>query len=182
MPWSEEERKAVLKALLEVYMYFQQNLDNRMLAVFADDIQGAGLTCAEALGAMRELRMEPGRRRGPYPNELVALVREQPSTREQATQLAGRVWTAITFHGRTNPDRARAYIGELAWGVLEGWGGWAGLCAETMSDGRSHFIAQLRDRIEGQMKINTIAQRQARLADASPRVLSPGTRQGHLKG
>jgi hypothetical protein len=50
---------------------------------------------------------------------------------EIGEEIAGRIIGAIGTHGYTNPERAKAAIGELGWKVVTQFGGWTSVCETT---------------------------------------------------
>lgn len=63
----------------------------------------------------------------------------------EARESASRICSAIRNFGYTNAERAKEYIGDLGWRVVERNGGWTTLCESVMDDQIGIFQAQARD-------------------------------------
>jgi len=62
----------------------------------------------------------------------------------EAKEVISRIVYAIAKIGYVNPDRARVYVGELGWKIVERRGGWEAICGIEEKDLTS-FTAQCRD-------------------------------------
>lgn len=72
--------------------------------------------------------------------QLDPSVDDEALAAEAATRLAG----SIGRYGYTNPAEARAYMGEVAWAIVEREGGWQGLCERTKENQIPTLKAQWR--------------------------------------
>jgi hypothetical protein len=73
------------------------------------------------------------------------LCADSQTPREKADVVANRIWDAIARFGWNNPEKAKAYIGELGWKTVEMAGGWVGMCETSDMENKNIIIAQTRD-------------------------------------
>lgn len=133
-----QQIKRILNALAE---YFQTTLTPTQLAMYAEDLEDLAL---EDIGAaIKRIRQNPQIARFPLP----AAIRQEivGSARDEALEAASRIVQAMEKYGYTNPEKARAFIGELGWRVVEREGGWQSLCQRTSSDDLPILKAQWRE-------------------------------------
>ncbi len=126
-------------------------------AVFGVDLSKAALTMLvnavsdlnpdAVLRALDEWVKTAKQRRAPMPAEIRELCTPQISPDAQAREAAARIPDAIKRHGYNWPDRAREYIGELGWSVVQRFGGWEHVCQYhgTPEMNAQTFYAQARD-------------------------------------
>jgi hypothetical protein len=67
------------------------------------------------------------------------------STKDEALEAANRIVEAMHRFGWPNPDRAKAFIGELGWRVVEREGGWTALCSNCDAERLPTLKAQWRE-------------------------------------
>lgn len=68
---------------------------------------------------------------------------ENPET--EAIEATSRIFSAIRNFGWTNPDKARSYMGELAWETVERNGGWQNVCETCNQNNVGILKAQYRE-------------------------------------
>lgn len=166
MPWSDDDQKNLQLQFLAVYTYFDQQVPSPILRLYVQDVMKSGLSPNQALAALDGLRLETDRRRAPRSNEVIGYAKKRTSSREQCTQIAGRIWASLSRFGYTNAARAREYIGEDGWAAVEAIGGWFDMCSGSMTDEKSNFIAQMRDMLVGQFQREQYEERLSLIDDA----------------
>lgn len=56
------------------------------------------------------------------------------SPQDKGREVADRIWTAISKFGGYQPEKAKEFIGDLGWLVVEMSGGWSDVCNVELSD------------------------------------------------
>ena len=133
-----------LKALIVAHSaYYGQKLDPTVIQMYAEDL--ADLPIEVLRRALHEIRRDPKVNRFPLPAVIRARVTPPEMDEDQARDAAARIITAIARCGWTNPDSAKAMIGELGWEVVQRQGGWRSICEGVMEENKTIFQAQWRD-------------------------------------
>jgi len=81
----------------------------------------------------------------PSIGQIRALVVPAESEDSLAREVAELIPKAIRRFGYTNPDKAKEYLGELAWKVVESSGGWRVLCELTNEEDLPTLKSQWRE-------------------------------------
>lgn len=133
-----QEIKKLLVGLAE---YYGITLTPTRLAMYAEDLEDLDISLIA--GAIKNIRRNPNQKFFPLP----AAIREeiQGNQRDEAVEAANRIVQAMGKYGYTNPERARSFIGELGWRVVEREGGWQALCERTTNDDLPTLKAQWRE-------------------------------------
>lgn len=79
----------------------------------------------------------------PMPSEIRELALGSP--KDEALEAASRIIEAVSRYGWTNPERARSFIGELGWLVVERDGGWTRVCETLTNQNQATVKAQYRE-------------------------------------
>lgn len=119
----------IKKLLVGLAEYYQTELTAGQLAMYAEDLEDLDL---DQLGsAIKLIRRDPQNRFFPRP----AVIREAitGSLRDEAMEASNRIVEAISKYGYTNGIRARQFVGELGWRVVEREGGWENICRSISS-------------------------------------------------
>lgn len=77
---------------------------------------------------------------------------EAPKARDDANEISSKIISCISRFGGYNANAAKAYLGEDAWEVVVGFGGWDTLCMTEIDD-LPTIRAQLRDLAESKARI-----------------------------
>lgn len=118
--------KLLLNGMAE---YFRTTLTPTQLAMYAEDLEDIDLNL---LGeGLKRIRRNPKHAFFPLP----AAIREEifGSHRDEALECSNRLVEAISKYGWCNPARARNFIGELGWRIVEREGGWENICRSVQS-------------------------------------------------
>jgi hypothetical protein len=125
--------------------YFQRPLQDHAVGMYVADV--AHLELSDVTDAMQALRRQPGRRQLFLPGDVCEWVRrrdEGPDT-ESPEVMAGRITGAVSRFGYPNASKARAYVGESAWNVVDQLGGWSQVCGRLTQQNVHVFQAQARE-------------------------------------
>jgi hypothetical protein len=137
-----QKLQAIKKLLLGLAAYYEKALTPAQLGMYAEDLEDLEL---EAIGrAIRNVRRDPSQKFFPLPAVLRALI--VGDRRDEALEASNRIVQALSSYGWTNPERARQFIGELGWRVVEREGGWENVCRAVQSyDDLGTLKAQWRE-------------------------------------
>lgn len=73
----------------------------------------------------------------------------------KAIEIAGRIRQAVTDHGWSAPDKAKEFIGDIGWKVVNRFGGWLYICENLGLDlNPLTFHAQARDVAKSLLEAN----------------------------
>lgn len=137
-----EKIQAIKLILLGLAEYFQTSLTANQLAMYADDLED--LEIEELARAVKFLRRDPSNKFFPRPSAIREIV--FGNAKDEALEASNRIVEAMSRFGHTNPERAKEFIGELGWRVVEREGGWINLCRTVQSyDMLPAFKAQWRE-------------------------------------
>lgn len=70
---------------------------------------------------------------------------KEPLEIDQANECAGKIFEAITKHGWNASEKASEYMGDIAWRVVQQFGGWVTICEQITSKNATTYRAQFRD-------------------------------------
>jgi hypothetical protein len=139
---TQEEKQALKKLLLAMARYYGQEIEDDALLLHVEDL--ADLPFQRVVLAMKEVRRDPKTTRLPLPAVIRARIEPSRSDEGLAIEAASRITSAVSRYGWTNESRARGYVGELGWLVVELNGGWLSICETLTADNLGTFRAQFR--------------------------------------
>lgn len=84
-------------------------------------------------------------RRFPLPSDIIRIIDPKFSSHDAGVLMASQILSSISRFGWNNPEQAKAYLGDQAWGVVKALGGWVDLCSKVTADNESIYRAQIRD-------------------------------------
>ena len=131
----------IKKLLIGLAEYFEKALTPGQLSMYSEDLEEFTL---EEIGlAIQAVRRNPAQKFFPLPASL----REEivGNARDEALEASNRILEGMTRFGYTNPERAKQFIGELGWRVVEREGGWQYLCQRVQGDDLPILKAQWRE-------------------------------------
>lgn len=138
------QEKQQLKAILvATALYYGQEIADSALALFVEDLED--LPFPQIVQALKEIRRDPKTTRLPLPAVIRAKLNPEVDERSQAVMVSNSIWDAVGKFGWPNPDRAKAFLGELAWTTVERGGGWLNICQDANQSEPSIMKAQIRD-------------------------------------
>lgn len=138
------DERAALKALIVMTSaYYGQRLDDTVVEMYAEDL--ADLPLDAVRRALVEARRDPKQRTFPLPAVIRDKIQPFDNADADAKEAAGRIVAAVSRFGWNNVARAREYVGELGWAVVERQGGWETLCRTLTEDNIGQMQAQWRD-------------------------------------
>jgi hypothetical protein len=140
-----EEKKRLKKTIVATASYYSQNMTDDVLLLYVEDLQDLDIDAVEH--AYQVYRRNPKNTRAPLPAVIRQLVDPDDTVDEadQGREAASRIWAALSRFGAHDWERAREYIGELGWSVVQMNGGWSSLCASTLLENQTTHLAQWRD-------------------------------------
>jgi hypothetical protein len=156
-----------LKALIvATAMYYGHALPDQVLALYLEDL--ADLPFAAVVDAIKEARRDPKTTRFPLPAVIRAKIAPVESDDDLAIEAVSRVVAAVSRYGWCNSERARDFVGELGWRVVEMEGGWKTVCETLTQDNIGTLRAQWRN-----LARSSITRGKAGTLDVAPRLPEP---------
>lgn len=95
---------------------------------------------------------------------VAEITKRIPGTSSNPSEIVGRILLAVEDYGYPAPDRAREFMGEVAWRAVNYFGGWQALC-DYPADSAMALRAQLRNNVIDAIERNSIDEERF-LADA----------------
>jgi hypothetical protein len=159
---NQSERNETIKALAVMADVYGRPISKAAISFMADALMD--LDGQKVLRALCDYAKDPASRGFPLPGQVRAMVSPEVSKDQLATEAANKIVEAMGKFGWTNPDKARAFMGELAWEVVVREGGWSNLCERTTNDDLPIMRAQWRELA----KVVHVRQQQAKASLPSP--------------
>jgi hypothetical protein len=138
---SETQKKQLI--WLALGEYYQVPLTENQLLMYTQDVEK--LSSDDLARAAQSWRNNPENTRCPRPAQLIDLLNPTVSEQGEAVEVANRIWEAIGKFGWPNPVKAKEFIGELGWIVVERYGGWKSICLESNDAEPGIMKAQMRE-------------------------------------
>lgn len=140
---SPQERQALKALIIATSAYYGQQLADNVIGLYVEDL--ADLEFGKVVAAVKEIRRDPKTTRFPLPALIRARILPMATSDEdRAVEAATRIAAAVRMYGWTNEDRAKLYVGELGWRVVEIDGGWQNVCETLTQDNLGTYRAQWR--------------------------------------
>lgn len=136
----EAHHAMVVTALAE---YYNRTISATVLGMYVEDLMV--LSPEELQHAAKLYRCDGSNKFFPIPAVLIELARPRQSAQDAARDAATLILDCLARDGYTNPDRAKARMGDLAWKVVERMGGWTRLCQEVSNQNLTMYAAQVRE-------------------------------------
>lgn len=133
-----EKRREIMALMVALAEFYRIQVQRHQVEMYAKALEDLSLDqLAYAIDAVQK-----SSKFFPMPAELreIAL----GSAKDEALEAANRIVEALHRFGWTNPDKAKEYVGELAWRVVEREGGWKNIC-KVESDDLGILKAQWRE-------------------------------------
>lgn len=111
--------------------------------MYDEAMVAAGISYLEACVAMKSLMKKVKVWSMPTPAQIIDEARPRVAAIHEANNVAGMIIQAVRDHGYSNERLARLQVGELAWTVVNRFGGWNHVCTGDHDQGQ--LRAQLRD-------------------------------------
>lgn len=165
------------KAVIGLAEVFGLELSETRLALYAEAL--ADLPEVEVRRAIVLMLRDPTLKRFPTPAEIRERITPTGNPDHDAIEAANRIVEALSKFGGCNADleapKARAFIGELGWKVVEREGGWSRLVEDVTTPQLPTIKAQWRElakAIQGRARMGTL--------DTAPGI--PGPAQEMVQG
>lgn len=149
-----QERLAVKAAWIKLSAYYQVQLQDHVLEMYAEDVED--LSFRDVMAALTAYRRNHKNVRVPLPAAIRAIAKPEISDEVLAIEATSRVSYAIKSFGYSNQADAKAYIGGLGWHVVERCGGWLFVCQNlgTHVLNIGTFQAQFRENAKAQLQLS----------------------------
>lgn len=123
--WSPHEI-AIFEILSMLADYYSVSISKNQFAMYVADL--AHLTISEIKSAVQVYRRDPRNDRFPIPAKLTAIANPATEIQDVGVDTANRIVKALSMFGSYRVDEAKAWLGALAWAVVDAEGGWAAVC------------------------------------------------------
>ena len=148
---SRDEKAKITQLYAVTAAYFRQQLPDEVLKLYAEDL--AELNYDDAYRALNAYRKDPKNRTVPLPSQIISICTPAVDPLAYGREVAGRIVKAISLYGWPQPAKAREFIGEEGWQVIQERGGWEHFCGQHGVDiDPGQFAAQARDRVADQVQ------------------------------
>jgi len=132
--------------------YYQRTLNQPVLEMYLEDLEGHDEE--KVVRAYKAYRKDPKNKTFPLPAQIIDIMNPQVSVDAQAQEIAGRITESISRFGYVGGAKAKEFIGEIGWSVVQRFGGWAEICRDHgVSIQPGQFFAQSRDMIKAKIEI-----------------------------
>lgn len=165
------DMNALKKLVIHVAAYYGRDLLPEVVAMMANDLARSGLSFTEISDGYEKFRSTDKTLRFPVPAQIIAIARPQADNDSLAQEAAARVIQAIGNFGWTNPEEARAFVGELGWRAVTRFGGWQYICENVGAEiNQQTIFAQVRDLSRATLKLDEVGIRDQPIAIGPPSV------------
>ncbi len=123
---NKNEREHIAKLYDATCKSFDKILEPEVLKMQIEDL--SDLHFEKIIEALHKYRLDKKNNFWPKANKIRDIILPEQTPETMANEAASRIRYAISTFGWTNPQKAREYIGELGWRVVERSGGWMYLC------------------------------------------------------
>ena len=162
-----EHERAIGRILTVFAEYYDKTLSDIQLEMYTADL--IDLPPADLKRACQTYRRNPANARFPLPSALREIARPENIGDEQhAREAAGRIIAAVSKFGYYRAADAKAWMGPLAWHVVDRQGGWSSICHTLTDDNMGTLQAQWRD-----LAIATQRRARAGLHEIAPTIPLP---------
>lgn len=140
---SPDERKRIAGRLASLGLIYDKPPKPAMLSMVLDALDDLPAFQVDAFLADWIKTSKLGRL--PYPAEIRAGVKPQDDDESSARLAAMRMIGAIRKYGWTDPEGAKAYVGEVGWALVRTLGGWSRFCEAMHDRDIPNLTAQYRE-------------------------------------
>ena len=141
---------SIVDSVAMMYVAVGRDPDPVTLRSYGAGLVAMGPGIIDTLKGITKEAMDGSFQVPPSVEEIQAMHRKDDTTDPKflAREAAARILASIGRFGWCNPKEARAYMGELAWKVVEMQAGWNEICESTTNQNKVHLQAQWRDLAE----------------------------------
>ena len=166
------QRDKVAKIVIALAEYYDKILSTTQLAMYVEDL--VAIEPEDLIKAVRIYRNDPKNERFPLPAKLKAMVVPANTDEDQARDASARIIASVSKFGPYQEQRAKEYIGELGWLVVQRQGGWRATVEALTYDNQGQLQAQWRD-----LALSLARRSKLGLVDQAPEL--PQKNQGSLE-
>lgn len=137
------DRNEFLKKLYIIANVCEHELKKDVAEVYAELLEPFGWHRIEPI--MNKFLLEAKINKFPVPADFMEILNPPLQDSDEGIEVANRIISAIGKYGYTNPEQAKEFMGDIAWAVVESWGGWQHICENFRCDDEGINRAQLRE-------------------------------------
>lgn len=138
-----EEKKQLKALIVTTSLYYGRQLDDVVILMQTKDLED--LPFRQIVDAFNKYRRDAANKFAPLPAAIRAMVNPSLSRDQEALEASKKIVEAMGKFGYLNPDKARNFMGPIAWEVVQREGGWPQLCQRTKNDDLPILGAQFRE-------------------------------------
>lgn len=138
----------VAKALAAMAVIFDKRMTAEAVDLMLVDL--SAYSAEEILSALALCRKEIGR----FPT-TADILKRIPSNTKNPSEVVGKILLAVELYGYPSPEKARQFMGEIAWRAVNYFGGWKSVC-DYPGDSAMALRAQLRNSVLDAIERNSI--------------------------
>lgn len=144
---NQQQRDILGAKILESAIYYGKDFSNQQVSMFINALEKyMPDTVENYISAIDRYCMDGANKFFPSPMQLRVYIENKLSRDSEASATAAAIRRAVSDHGWSAPEKARAQIGELGWQIVNDMGGWLYICENLGVDlNPSTFFAQTRD-------------------------------------
>ena len=132
MSWTLDEKKQFGNEYVLTCKFFDKDISFEIVKLVIYDLQD--LDFQMCFNALSQYRKSAKNQFWPKSADIRKLASPELSDESKAEQAAVKIVEAIKKHGWSQPEQARAHMGELAWSVVNSKGGWMTVCENLGSE------------------------------------------------
>lgn len=140
---TDDEKRRLKSLIVTTNLYYGKQMDDAVILMQVADLED--LLFMHVARAFQEYRRNPLNRSAPLPASIRAAIVPELSGDQLAIEASNKIIEAMGKFGYTNPEKAREFMGELAWEVVVRDGGWRDLCQRTNHNDLPVMRAQWRE-------------------------------------
>lgn len=144
----------IAKMILDMARFYGEALDDRQVELYVEVLSNFDEQTVLMCGAKYMVNYKNEKFPKPIHKIMEGHIQQVPDSVDLARDTALRIRQAITKFGWNKAGKAKEFIGEAGWNIVERFGGWMYLCENLgVKIQEATFYAQCRDAIQSQINL-----------------------------
>lgn len=140
----------IARIVIGLAEYYDKTLNANQLEMYVEDL--SVLTEDQLSSAVKLYSTNPENVFFPLPSKLLAIIKPPMNEKDEAQEVSNLIMSCVLKCGYTNPETAKQKMGDLAWQVVQQFGGWKHLCETCTNENEGMLRAQIRGLAESVSK------------------------------
>lgn len=155
--WNQNQRNLFKNSYLATCsIYGKETFTQDAIKMIMDNLHD--LDFEKCLKALNFYMKDPKNKTWPKIADIRAIVNPQVDVGSRAQEIASRLREAITRFGWPNQDKAKMFIGEIGWDVVNRFGGWTFICENHgINLNPEAFYAQARELVKARLELKDLS-------------------------